>query len=166
MADSSPSAVFKLEEFDNEEQGLPLPFVDPPRGAGVRQPVAKSSPSLRRYPGKESRLRTESASESSETDKVGELHPFRSRSRSAPSSMIATKYGRELRRMSDEFEKSFTICKDHHRSTGLCTHLCFGKFEWKCKLLHTKMPAGQRCRCLGCTNHQRIVVYKAAEENK
>ncbi|KAE8607421.1 hypothetical protein XENTR_v10011181 [Xenopus tropicalis] len=108
MADSSPSAVFKLEEFDNEEQGLPLPFVDPPRGAGVRQPVAKSSPSLRRYPGKESRLRTESASESSETDKVGELHPFRSRSRSAPSSMIATKYGRELRRMSDEFEKSFT----------------------------------------------------------
>ncbi|XP_018115531.1 bcl2-associated agonist of cell death-like isoform X2 [Xenopus laevis] len=107
MADSSPSAVFKLEEFKNEEQGVPFSFVDPARGAGFEQPVAKSSPNLRRHPGKEPRLRIESATDHSETDKVSELHPFRSRSRSAPSSMIATKYGRELRRMSDEFEKSF-----------------------------------------------------------
>ncbi|OCT84067.1 bcl2-associated agonist of cell death [Xenopus laevis] len=108
MADSSTSAVFKLEEFENEEQGVPFSLMDPPRGAGIEQPIAKSSPNLRRHPGKEPRLRTESASDPSETDKLGELHPFRSRSRSAPSSMIATKYGRELRRMSDEFEKSFT----------------------------------------------------------
>lgn len=39
-----------------------------------------------------------------------ELSPFRGRSRSAPPNLwAAQRYGRELRRMSDEFEGSFKV---------------------------------------------------------
>ncbi|KAG9475485.1 bcl2-associated agonist of cell death [Eleutherodactylus coqui] len=104
MAASPPSSMFSIEEFPPSGQGAALPADLPPyRGANEHQ----SSPNLRR--GKEPRNRTESASEVQETDHVGELNQFRSRSRSAPSSlMVAARYGRELRRMSDEFDKSFT----------------------------------------------------------
>ncbi|XP_069824372.1 bcl2-associated agonist of cell death [Dendropsophus ebraccatus] len=108
MADSSPSSMFSIEEFPQPEQGASLPGTDPPTYKGAKG--YRSSPNLRRGKGKEPRSRTESASEPPlETDSVGELNQFRSRSRSAPSSlMVAARYGRELRRMSDEFDKSFT----------------------------------------------------------
>ncbi|XP_075692960.1 bcl2-associated agonist of cell death [Rhinoderma darwinii] len=105
MADISPSSIFSIEEFPTIELDAFLPGTDPLslRGASGH----RSSPDIKR--GKEPRIRTESASEAQETDHVGELNQFRSRSRSAPSSlMVAARYGRELRRMSDEFDKSFT----------------------------------------------------------
>ncbi|XP_040268306.1 bcl2-associated agonist of cell death [Bufo bufo] len=108
MADSSPSPVFSIAEFPpNEEKGEALLGTNPPSYRGVEG--HRSSPNLRRVKGKEPRTRTESASEAQEMDHVGELNQFRSRSRSAPSSlMVAARYGRELRRMSDEFDQSFT----------------------------------------------------------
>ncbi|XP_056383139.1 bcl2-associated agonist of cell death [Hyla sarda] len=105
MADSPPS-IFSISEFPPNEQGAALPGTDPMPSRGAKG--YQSSPNLRRGKGIEPRSRTESASESQETDRVGELNQFRSRSRSAPSSlMVAARYGRELRRMSDEFDKSF-----------------------------------------------------------
>ncbi|KAG8564201.1 hypothetical protein GDO81_016366 [Engystomops pustulosus] len=107
MADSPPSSMFSIAEFPPNEQGAALPGTDPPSNRRAKD--NRSSPNLRRLRGKEPRARTESASEAVETDHVGELNQFRSRSRSAPSSlMVAARYGRELRRMSDEFDKSFT----------------------------------------------------------
>lgn len=45
-----------------------------------------------------------------------ELSPFRGRSSSAPPNLCAAlRYGRELRRMSDEFQGSFKV------SVGLCS---------------------------------------------
>ncbi|KAG8437973.1 hypothetical protein GDO86_008600 [Hymenochirus boettgeri] len=108
MAVHSSAAVFKIEEYDDEDQGGPVSDVDPPHAAGIEGPTSKSFPYIRSIKGKERRIRTESASDSTETDKEDELHRFRTRSRSAPSSMlVAAKYGRELRRMSDEFDQSF-----------------------------------------------------------
>lgn len=105
MADSPPSSMFSIAEFPTIEQGATLPGTDPPSYKGAKE--YQSSPNLRRA--KEPRSRAESASEALETDNVGELNQFRSRSRSAPSSlMVAARYGRELRRMSDEFDQSFT----------------------------------------------------------
>ncbi|XP_073514608.1 bcl2-associated agonist of cell death isoform X1 [Phyllobates terribilis] len=107
MADSPPSSMFSIEEFPPNEQGAALPGAIPQSYRGTKGNL--SSPNLRRGKGKEPRPRTESASEALETDHVGELNQFRSRSRSAPSSlMVAARYGRELRRMSDEFDQSFT----------------------------------------------------------
>ncbi|XP_040184946.1 bcl2-associated agonist of cell death isoform X2 [Rana temporaria] len=107
MGDSSHKSIFSIEEFPAAERGSAFSGTNPP-GFGA-DPEHKSSPNLRRIKGKEPRHRTESASEASETDNVGELHHFRSRSRSAPSSlMVAARYGRELRRMSDEFDQIFT----------------------------------------------------------
>ncbi|XP_053305023.1 bcl2-associated agonist of cell death [Spea bombifrons] len=106
MADSS-SASFSIEEFSEEEKGEKLPNTDPPLYV-PDQNMSRSSTNLQRHQGKETRSRTESASESSETDNMGELHQFRTRSRSAPSSLlVAARYGRELRRMSDEFDQTF-----------------------------------------------------------
>ncbi|KAM3918126.1 bcl2-associated agonist of cell death isoform 1-T2 [Leptodactylus fuscus] len=107
MADSPPSSMFSIAEFPPNEQGAALPGTDPPSSRDVKG--HRSSPNLRRSKGKEPRMRAESASEAQETDYVGELSQFRSRSQSAPSSlMVAARYGRELRRMSDEFDQSFT----------------------------------------------------------
>lgn len=57
----------------------------------------------------EPRSRHSSYPEGIEEDEVEEeLSPFRGRSRSAPPNLwAAQRYGRELRRMSDEFEGSF-----------------------------------------------------------
>ncbi|KAM4017354.1 bcl2-associated agonist of cell death isoform 1-T2 [Anomaloglossus baeobatrachus] len=108
MADSPPSSMFSIEEFPPNEQGAALPGAIPQSCREAKGNL--SSPNLRRGKGKEPRSRTESASEALETtDHVSELNQFRSRSRSAPSSlMVAARYGRELRRMSDEFDQSFT----------------------------------------------------------
>ncbi|CAH2302230.1 bcl2-associated agonist of cell death [Pelobates cultripes] len=106
MTDSSPASMFSIAEYAPEEQGASLPSTSPPSSTTCS--VAQSSPNLRRNRGNETRVRTESASEYSETDHLGELS-YRSRSRSAPSSLlVAVRYGRELRRMSDEFDQSFT----------------------------------------------------------
>ncbi|XP_068116805.1 bcl2-associated agonist of cell death [Hyperolius riggenbachi] len=103
----SPTSMFIIEEFPVTEQGSAIPETNPPSFKGGTG--HKSSPNLQWRKGKEPRHRTESASEAFETDNVGELHHFRSRSRSAPSSlMVAARYGRELRRMSDEFDQIFT----------------------------------------------------------
>ncbi|KAM4722459.1 bcl2-associated agonist of cell death isoform 1-T2 [Rhinophrynus dorsalis] len=107
MADSSASAVFFLDDTDHKEQGVRLSGTNLPNFGGLEGPSSKSSPNLRRNQGKESRLRTESASDAFETDHVSELQHFRTRSRSAPSSiLVAARYGRELRRMSDEFDQT------------------------------------------------------------
>ncbi|XP_075043760.1 bcl2-associated agonist of cell death [Mixophyes fleayi] len=113
MADS-PHSIFSIGEFPQDQQGATLPETNPPSTRGATE--HQSSPNLRLSKiksraaarGIEPRPRTESASEALETDNVGELQ-FRSRSRSAPSSlMVAARYGRELRRMSDEFDQIFT----------------------------------------------------------
>nr|DBA17237.1 TPA: hypothetical protein GDO54_002713 [Pyxicephalus adspersus] len=107
MGDSSHKSIFSIEEFPMSERGSAFSETNP---TSFGQSGHKSSPNFRRFKGKEPRHRTESASEALETDSVGELHHFRSRSRSAPSSlMVAARYGRELRRMSDEFDQIFTV---------------------------------------------------------
>ncbi|XP_018420659.1 PREDICTED: bcl2-associated agonist of cell death [Nanorana parkeri] len=107
MGEYPPKSMFSIDEFPATERGSAFSGTNPPSFKGESE--HKSSPNLRRIKGKEPRQRTESASEALETDNVGELHHFRSRSRSAPSSlMVAARYGRELRRMSDEFDQIFT----------------------------------------------------------
>uniref|UniRef100_A0A8C5QUK0 Uncharacterized protein n=1 Tax=Leptobrachium leishanense TaxID=445787 RepID=A0A8C5QUK0_9ANUR len=107
MAGSVPDTIFSIEKFDSDEQGVFHSSSDPPSTSTCK--VSRSSPNLQRQRGKEARFRTESASEPvTETDHVAELR-YRSRSRSAPSSvLVAARYGRELRRMSDEFDLTFT----------------------------------------------------------
>lgn len=107
MGESPPKSMFSIDEFPARDRDSAFLETNPPSFEGEHG--YKSSPNLRRLKGKEPRHRTESASEALETDNVGELHHFRSRSRSAPSSlMVAARYGRELRRMSDEFDQIFT----------------------------------------------------------
>lgn len=105
MAESSPEAMFSIGKLDTDDQSVFLSSNDPPSTSTWK--ASRSSPNVRREQGKLARFRTESASEPSETDHVAELQ-YRSRSRSAPSSLlVAARYGRELRRMSDEFDLSF-----------------------------------------------------------
>ncbi|KAM8940122.1 bcl2-associated agonist of cell death [Pelodytes ibericus] len=109
MTDSSTGVVFSIDHFPSEQQDDIFTSTDPPSSEAMSaHRKNRSSPNLRKHKGKEARFRTESASESTENDSLGELHQFRSRSRSAPSSLlVAARYGRELRRMSDEFDQSF-----------------------------------------------------------
>ncbi|XP_077311922.1 bcl2-associated agonist of cell death [Lithobates pipiens] len=129
MGDSLHKSIFSIEEFPVTERGSAFSGTNPPGFGG--DPGHKSSPNLRRIKGKETRQRTESASEASETDSVGELHHFRSRSRSAPSSLlVAARYGRELRRMSDEFDQIFTSIprpKSASAATGMTVSKSFGE---------------------------------------
>ncbi|XP_053576045.1 bcl2-associated agonist of cell death [Bombina bombina] len=107
MTASSPPSMFCIEDFDTNKEGAALPRTDPPCADGVSGHQARSSPNIRRQRVKEPRSRTESHSDTTESDTLGDL-AFRSRSLSAPSSlMVATRYGRELRRMSDEFDMTF-----------------------------------------------------------
>ncbi|CAI9568159.1 unnamed protein product [Staurois parvus] len=129
MGDSPPKSMFSIEEFPVTERGSAFSGTSPPSFGG--DPGYRSSPNLRRIKGKETRQRTESASEALETDNVGELQHFRSRSRSAPSSlMVAARYGRELRRMSDEFDQIFTSLprpKSANAATQLTVSKSFGE---------------------------------------
>ncbi|XP_063801035.1 bcl2-associated agonist of cell death [Pseudophryne corroboree] len=119
---ASPTSMFSIEEFPPDEQGVTLPETNPSSRRGAAD--HRSSPNLRRGKAKEPRTRTESVSEASETDHLGELSHFRSRSRSAPSSlMVAARYGRELRRMSDEFDQSF-MALARPKSAGAATQMC------------------------------------------
>ncbi|XP_041099295.1 BCL2 associated agonist of cell death b isoform X2 [Polyodon spathula] len=71
-------------------------------GADVKQRT-KSLTAPR--PELESRPRGTSESQASDSERDDTLGPFRARSRSAPAALwAAQKYGRELRRMSDEFD--------------------------------------------------------------
>ncbi|XP_075440474.1 bcl2-associated agonist of cell death [Ascaphus truei] len=109
MTESPPSSMFSIAEFDLEEQEGALPCKDLPRQGGSLGHSDRSSPDLRRKQrGKEKRSRAESHSDSSETSTPDETQGFRLRSRSAPSALlVAARYGRELRRMSDEFDQTF-----------------------------------------------------------
>ncbi|KAM9302174.1 bcl2-associated agonist of cell death [Gastrophryne carolinensis] len=121
MAEHPPRSMFSIEDFSATGKGSALPGINPPSyGEDTKH---KSSPNPRRMQGREPRLRTESASEAQETDHVGELPLFRLRSRSAPSSlMVAARYGRELRRMSDEFDQIFTNLP-RPKSAGAATEM-------------------------------------------
>lgn len=124
MGDLPPKSMFSIDEFPVAERGSAFETNPPYLGA---ESGHRSSPNLRRVKGKETRHRTESASEALETDSVGELHQFRSRSLSAPSSlMVAARYGRELRRMSDEFDQFFTGLP-RPKSAGETTHMTVSK---------------------------------------
>ncbi|MEE6514140.1 hypothetical protein FKM82_022154 [Ascaphus truei] len=109
MTESPPSSMFSIAEFDLEEQEGALPCKDLPRQGGSLGHSDRNSPDLRRKQrGKEKRSRAESHSDSSETSTPDETQGFRLRSRSAPSALlVAARYGRELRRMSDEFDQTF-----------------------------------------------------------
>ncbi|KAM5138851.1 bcl2-associated agonist of cell death [Mantella aurantiaca] len=125
MGDSPPKSMFSIDEFPVAERESVFSGTNPPSLRG--ESGHNSSPNLRRIKGIEPRHRTESASEASETDNVGELHHFRSRSRSAPSSlMVAARYGRELRRMSDEFDQFFTNLP-RPKSAGEATQMASSK---------------------------------------
>ncbi|KAM4617692.1 bcl2-associated agonist of cell death [Discoglossus pictus] len=107
MTDSS-EPMFCIDELDHDEQGSAFPTTDPPHVTGIPGRQNRSSPNLRRAREKEFRFRADSYTDATETDSLGEMQSFRSRSRSAPSSLlVAARYGRELRRMSDEFDLCF-----------------------------------------------------------
>ncbi|XP_006149896.1 bcl2-associated agonist of cell death isoform X2 [Tupaia chinensis] len=59
-----------------------------------------------------------------------EPSPFRGRSRSAPPNLwAAQRYGRELRRMSDEFEDSFKFQDQPHAPPSICSFQVSGHAE-------------------------------------
>ncbi|XP_054426937.1 bcl2-associated agonist of cell death [Pteronotus mesoamericanus] len=110
------------EDSSPEDRGLgPSPTGDQPPGlskhpcsallgvAGHHQDQPASSSHHGGAGSVEPRSRHSSYPEGTENDETEEEpSPFRSRSRSAPPNLwAAQRYGRELRRMSDEFEGSF-----------------------------------------------------------